>query len=27
VGFNFNEDIGIVPDIKMYFLKEFDLDK
>jgi hypothetical protein len=27
VGFNFNEDIGIVPDVKMYFLKEFDLDK
>jgi hypothetical protein len=27
VGFNFNEDIGIVSDVKMYFLKEFDLDK
>jgi hypothetical protein len=25
VGFNFNEDIGIIPDVKMYFLKEFDL--
>ena len=25
VGFDFNEDIGIVPDVKMYFLKEFDL--
>jgi hypothetical protein len=25
VGFDFNEEIGIIPDIKMYFLKEFDL--
>jgi hypothetical protein len=25
VGFDFNEEIGIIPDVKMYFLKEFDL--
>ena len=25
VGFDFNEKIGIIPDVKMYFLKEFDL--
>jgi hypothetical protein len=25
VGFDFDEEIGIIPDVKMYFLKEFDL--
>jgi hypothetical protein len=25
VGFDFNEEIGIIPDVKIYFLKEFDL--
>ena len=27
VGFDFDETAGVTPDIKTYFLKEFDLDK